>query len=228
MEKGEVLIPKSYRIFEREDNEMIGNGREEFSIRNRSFSKVDAYFSQSISAAIYEHLNKNPDRIISVLDLAGGSESKAVKDIEKDINFSGRVKAVNVDLMQNINAGKGAKRIQGNALNLPLADSSVDIIYSRQFLPFVKRFRREHDLEIKKILSEVTRVLKPGGSAFLDDEEELSGDRSKDKREDLADDLGVVLESHDSIRTVLDKKFITRLWRNNTKPEKFLVLRKIK
>ena len=41
METNEVLIPNGYKFFEVEDNPMLGsnNKKEEFAVKNRSFSK---------------------------------------------------------------------------------------------------------------------------------------------------------------------------------------------
>jgi len=224
MEKGEILLPKDYRIFEREDVEMMGNGREEFAIKNRSYFDIDKYFSNSISAAINERLKEN--NMVYVLDLAGGIKSKAVRDIENNKDFEGRVKALNIDIAQAVKEGKEANRVQGDAASLPLADSSVDIVYSRQFLPFVRQFSHEHSIKMNSILSEVARVLRPEGVAFLDDEEELSGDRSEDKRRKIAENLGVVIESEESSSLVFNRKFLPRLWQNSLRLEKFLVMKK--
>ena len=190
METNESLLPDGYRFFDEEGHHMMGNGKEEFNVKNRSFSEVDMYFSQEISKTINELLNKSPGSQIQVLDLAGGTESQAVKDIKKE--FGDRVIALNVDFVQNIEKGDGALRVQGDATHIPLADSNTDIVYSRQLLPFMRRFSPEHRVQVKKVISEVARVLKPGGIAFLDDEEELSGAKSDKKRQELADEFGVV------------------------------------
>ena len=224
METGVTLLPDGYRFYKREECEMMGNGKEEFNVKNRSFLNIDGYFSQGISHRINESLDKRPGEQIRVLALAGGTESQAVKDIEK--KFGNHVKALNIDIAQNIEKGEGAGRVQGDATYIPLADSSVDIVYSRQFLPFVRRFNPEHNIQIKKILSEVARVLKPGGTAFLDDEEELSGIKSDRKRQELVNEFGVILESHDSARPVGGDRNFPKFWSRSIRPEKFLVMKK--
>jgi len=173
-----MLLPGGYRLFDQEGNMMMGNRREEFNVNNRSFLNIDMYFSQEVSGRINKLLSERPEKQILVLDLAGGTESRAVKDIEKEQKFGNRVKALNIDFAQNIEKGEGARRVQGDATQVPLADSCVDIVYSRQFLPFIRRFNPGHVLLVKKVLSEVARVLKPEGMAFLDDEEELSDIKS--------------------------------------------------
>lgn len=227
MGTNEVLLPSGYRLFDQEGYGMMGNGKEEFNVKNRSFLEVDMYFSQGISNTINELLNKRPSRQIQVLDLAGGTESQAVKDIEKEKEFGNRVMALNVDFAQNIEKGDKARRVQGDATHIPLTDSSIDIVYSRQLLPFMRRFDPEHGLQVKKVLSEVARVLKPGGIAFLDDEEELSGAKSDKKRRELADEFGVILETHDSTNQVWGDRNFPKFWVRSIRPRKFLVMRKL-
>ena len=127
METNEVLLPSGYRLFDQEGYRMMGNRKEEFNIKNRSFLEVDMYFSQGISNTINELLNKRPSRQIQVLDLAGGTESQAVKDIEKEKEFGNRVMAFNIDFAQNIEKGDGARRVQGDAINIPLTNSTIDV-----------------------------------------------------------------------------------------------------
>ena len=206
---------------------MVGNRKEEFLVKNRSFLEVDMYFSQGISSTIKELLNKHPSRQIQVLDLAGGTESQAVKDIGKEKEFGSRVKALNIDFAQNIEKGNEARRVQGNVTHIPLADSSIDIVYSRQLLPFMRRFHPEHSLQVKIVLLEVARVLKPGGIAFLDDEEELSGAKSDKKRQELADEFGVILESHESAQQKKGSRNYPKFWSRKIRPGRFLVMRKL-
>jgi ubiquinone/menaquinone biosynthesis C-methylase UbiE len=227
METNEVLLPGGYKLFEQEGVKMVGNTKEEFAVKNRSFLEVDTYFSQEISKTINELLNKRPVGQIQVLDLAGGTESQAVKDIEIEKEFGNRVLALNIDFSQNIEKGKGALRVQGDATQIPLADSSIDIVYSRQFLPFIMRFNPKHNLQIKKVITEVARVLKPGGIAFLDDEEELSGAKSDNKRQQLANEFGVILETRESLRLVKGNRNFPKFWGRSMRPEKFLVMRKL-
>jgi ubiquinone/menaquinone biosynthesis C-methylase UbiE len=227
MEGKEILLPSGYRLFDQQGYEMMGNRKEEFQVSNRSFPEIDAYFSHEISKTIIKFLNERPVGQIQVLDLAGGTESQAVKDIEKEKEFGNRVRALNIDFAQNIEKGSGASRVQGDVTNIPLADSSVDIVFSRQLLLFIKRFYPEHKVQVKKVLSEVVRVLKPRGMAFLDDEEELSGTKSDKERQKLADEFGVILETHDSKRHVHGNRNFPKFWTRNIRPEKVLVMRKL-
>jgi len=226
METNGVLIPNGYEFFEVEDNSMLGsnNKKEEFAIKNRNFSSVDSYFSGEISHEIKKLLEESPSEQIQILDLAGGTESQAVRDIEKE--FGNSVKALNIDFAQDIERGKGANRVQGDATHIPLADSSIQIVYCRQLLPFMKRFNPEHSSQVNKVLGEVARILKPGGIAFLDDEEELSGIKSNDKRQELADKFGVILESHDSASLRKGDRNFPNFWDRGTRPAKFLVMKK--
>ncbi|MFZ3069105.1 MAG: class I SAM-dependent methyltransferase [Microgenomates group bacterium] len=227
METSGVLAPNGYEFFEVEDNPMLGsdNKKEEFVIKNRSFSDVDGYFSGGVSREIKKLLEENPNEQIRVLDLAGGTESQAVRDIEKE--FGNSVKALNIDFAQNIEKGKGADRVQGDATHIPLADASIQIVYCRQLLPFMKRFSSEHGSQVNKVLAEVARILKPGGIAFLDDEEELSGTKSDNKRQELADKFGVILENYDSASLRKGDRNFPKFWDRGVRPAKFLVMKKL-
>jgi ubiquinone/menaquinone biosynthesis C-methylase UbiE len=204
---------------------MLGNNKEDFEVKNRSFFEIDTYFSQGVSGAINEFLASCPDEQIQILDLAGGTESKAVKDIE--IKYANHVRGINIDFAQDIDKGKGAQRVQGDATHIPLADSSVDIVYSRQLLPFLSRFEREHYSQVKEVFSEVARVLKPGGIAFLDDEEELSGVKSERKRQELSREYGVTLDIRDSTLQVDGNSHFPDIWVRNVRPQKFLFMTKL-
>lgn len=235
MEKNETLLPKDYKSYEVEEDKvytMLGNGKEEFAIKNRSFADIDLFFSNGISRAIGERLTRRPGEQVLVLDLAGGTESKAVRDIGE--KYGNRVGAVNIDIAQNIRKGMGVLRAQGSALSIPLADKSMDIIYSRQMLHFLQNLRlldirlfgpNKHQIQVETVLREVARVLKPGGIAFLDDEEELSKPKSNKKWSELTRQLGIVIESHESRSPKAERKF-PNFWNLRIRPGRFLVMRK--
>lgn len=222
-ERDTILLPTRYRIDTDDGYEMLRNGREDFFISNRNFAPIDSFFIHGVSKSIQSLLSAKPDTKVQVLDLAGGTESRAVKDIKEQ--FGDNVQAVNIDIAHNIQKGQGADRVQGDATRLPIADSSIDVIYSYEFLPFLMRFHSEHALQVKKVLSEITRVLKPGGIAFIYDEEELSRPKSGDKLRELANELGITIETHESIY-VKQERYFPKFWKNELRPEKFLVMKK--
>jgi len=222
-ERDTIHLPATYGIYEYEGYRMIGDGDEEFFISNRNFEAIDSFFSQGISKSICRLLDKSSDKKVRILDLAGGIESQASKDIKE--KFGDGVQAVNIDIAHNVQKGQGADRAQGDATRLPIANSCVDIIYSYQFLPFLRRFGSGHTAQIKKTLSETTRVLKPGGIAFLDDEEEFSGTKSEKKLKELSDELGITIEAHESIY-VKQESHLPKFWKKELRPAKFLIIKK--
>lgn len=224
MEKNEVLLPEGYGFYEEEGAKMLGNKTEEFNVKNRAFENIDLYFNTAISSRIMELSNRHPGTQVKILDLAGGTESKSVKDISQ--KFGGRVSAVNIDFAQNVAKGAGALRVQGNVMSIPAADASFDIIYSRQLLPFLLRFDRKHLSQVEKVLSEVSRVLKPGGIAFLDDEEELSGQKSNGKRAEIAARLHTTLDTGESGAPVRKKRGFLSFGGEKLRYQKFLIMRK--
>lgn len=219
----ELLSPKGYHTFKEEGYSMVGSKNNEYLLIDRSFNDVDTYFSNEISRSINKLQTQYPDKQIKILDLAGGTKSQAVKDITRD--FGNNITAINVDLIQNIKDGNGALRVQGDATHIPLADSTIDIVYCRQFLPFLYRFKSEHLPQVEIVIREVARILKQGGVAFLDDEEELSGSKSDERRKKIEARLGVILEPHDSSNTAVTRN-ISKLWQKETRRKKFLVLKK--
>ena len=222
--RNELILPKGYYTFIWEGYPMVGNKDDEYLLKDRTFKEIDEYFSKEISETINKMLNRHHGKQIQILDIAGGSKSQAVRDIGKI--WGNSVKAINIDLVQNVKKGAGALRVQGDATRIPLASSSVDIIYCRQFLPFLKRFGRDHKLQVNIVLSEAARILKPGGVAFLDDEEELSYPKSNNERLKLAKKLNIILETHDSKNTAWANRNFPRFWHRDIRPKKFLVMRK--
>lgn len=219
----ELISPTGYGFFEVEGHSMVGNKSNEYYLSNRSFNEVNTYFSEEISRAINELLSNHPERKICILDLAGGGESRAIKDIGK--RWGNRVNAINADLIHKISDKDKPVRIQADATLIPLGSSSVDIIYCRQFLPFLNRFSRDHRPQVETVLSEVSRILKSGGVAFLDDEEEISGSKSEARRQELAGKLGVMLDTRDS-QLIKEETGISRFWHKNPRMERFLLMKK--
>lgn len=95
-----------------------------------------------------------PRRSSVILDLAIGTGRIAAA-------FKGRAKAViGLDACAKMSAGRGAADclVLGRAEKMPFPDDSFDICTCRQGLQF---------MELEKALSEVRRVLKPGGRAVF-------------------------------------------------------------
>lgn len=95
-----------------------------------------------------------PAKSSLVLDLAIGTGRIAAA-------FKGRAKAViGLDACARMSAGRGAADclVLGQAERMPFPDNSFDICTCRQGLQF---------MELGKALSEVRRVLKPGGRAVF-------------------------------------------------------------
>ncbi len=217
------MMPSSYQAYDQEGNKMVGDGKQEYFLANRSFEEVNAYFSGQIGQSIVEMYSKNPQEKINILDLAGGTKSQAIKDINEI--YGPRVNAFNVDIVHNVQQDQNVLRVQGSATELPIANESMDVIYCRQFLPFLNRFNRDHSLQVERVLAEVARILKPGGIAFLDDEEEISGLRSQDKISALEQKFGVVIKQRDSASYTEERQW-PKFWKKVARPAKFLTFEK--
>lgn len=221
----QIKLPPQSWIENREGNEMLIRGREEFYLSHRRFNEINAYFSGMISQQIADLLERTTDRPVQILDIGGGVGSEAVRDIQQ--RYGNRVRAINADIAHDKSLGTGADRVQAEVQHLPFASGKFDIAYSLQLFPFLRRFEKDHYIQVFQGLTEIARVLSPGGIAFINDEEELSGtgERREKTREHLEQELGVVFEVKNSAIVKSGRDF-PRVWKKQDRPEKFLMMQK--
>ena len=73
-----------------------------------------------------------------------------------------------LNLVKNDPDNKGDKMlVQGNALELPFADESMDHVYTNYLVRFLFRAESIEEDPVKLLLREARRVLKPGGSLVV-------------------------------------------------------------
>lgn len=152
--------PKDYRIFWDGSNFLLQFDSywhvATFELTNRGFIKLHvnepAPYIVLCRKPLIDYLTQNPEA--TVMDLAGGYKSNAAAEIAAW--FPG-TRVFNIDIMAARPPG-----VRADARQLPVQDSSIDLVLSIQFLRYIK----EKDLSL--IVSEVERVPKPGGYFFAD------------------------------------------------------------
>lgn len=223
-----ITHPENYHINNEEDISLLENPneREHFAVINRRFNEINYYFANNLFEEISRRSQNTTREIVRVLDIGGGVKSQAVADIGKI--FKGKnVFALNVDVAHQNELDAETVRVFGDVSMLPIESDSIDVAYSRQLFPFLKRFHKQHGEKMKQGFAEIARVLAPGGIAFIDDEEEISGSdpRAEKKRKDLQKVLTATLECHRSNKLVTQRTF-PRIWKKIEHNSNFLVLRK--
>src|SRR5690606_25853177 len=142
---------------------MLLRGEESFYLSHRRFDEIDTYFSGMVSQHIEELLGKIHDRPVRILDLGGGVGSAAVRDVQQ--KYGDRVTVINVDIAHEKQEENNVQRVQAEVEHLPFATGSIDMAYSYQLFPFLKRLQKEHDQHVRQGVAEIARVLSPGGVA---------------------------------------------------------------
>jgi malonyl-CoA O-methyltransferase len=149
---------------------VIGGTESEFLLdraaMRRGFTRAAAHGESSCAVSLQrlnaellerlQYFDLTPDW---VLDLGAGGGSASLKLRER--YRSAQVVAVDfaLSMLQNVPRSWWPRtrfhRVAGDAMHLPLANRSVDLVYSNLLLPFCDRPDR--------VFQEIARVLKPGG-----------------------------------------------------------------
>jgi len=116
------------------------------NIWSRSFL-VYTYLWPDIKFAVQSSMNRNNQELAIVLDIGCGE--KPYRDLFGECLYYGL----------NYGVENASPDMLGDAMNLPVADSTVDLIFSTQVI--------EHLPEPKLMVGEMSRVLKSGGEAIV-------------------------------------------------------------
>lgn len=134
-------------------------------LKNRLLDEVDASLNQRLAAKV-ARIPRTSGQGLSVLEIGGGFESSAA------VQLAARnpdVSVTNVDIFLKDTVAvdpKVAPRVTpilADAKDLPLPDSSQDLVYSSRVLAYFTAG------DFLKSLEEIVRVLKPGGEAIYYD-----------------------------------------------------------
>ena len=143
-------------VYEGEGDKLVS----EFVLNSRGLKGSGEYpeYDDIFEGHLTSYLREHPTS--TVLDVAGGVESQAVRDISKDFH---EVRAVNLDIAVGQDpAFRGHPAILGDMYQMPIKPNSIDAaicVYMVQAIP--------HQIDYIKIAKEVHRVLKPEGRFFV-------------------------------------------------------------
>ena len=193
------------------------DGKEESTLTDRPFSHIDEFLNFYPSKIIERLIFLHPDRPIHILDLGGGSLSRAANDLVTQ--YDTKVKVVNADISVSPQRGSQVLVVQTDATSLPLRDGSFDMIYSYQMLPYLDP-RSNYVKEIK-VLRECSRLLKDGGYALFDEIHFSRVKKNSSELKVLAHGLDVNVTFLDRGKTM--SRFSSWFYRISTK---FMVLEK--
>lgn len=159
--------PSNFHLVNDEGHPLLRRNdlKERFAISNRPFAHIDEFLNHNPSLLLEALINKKKDEPVRVLDIGGGTKSKAADDLTQ--KYGERIKVFNADIAIQALPNLSVHPIQADATKLPIADETIDLIYSYQLLDFLdksKNFAKE-----REVLREISRILAPGGSAVLDE-----------------------------------------------------------
>jgi ubiquinone/menaquinone biosynthesis C-methylase UbiE len=161
------------------------DGAEEIRISDRSLDEVNYFFRGLLTRIVERQIEISPEPI-SVLDLGGGPQSRAIAGLVRQ--HESRLKGVNVDLLAEslpVPSNTNTHAVKASVLPLPFASEVFNVVYSRQL---VNCFDSENDYAKERtLLREIYRVLKAGGIGVIHE------DRFSQQVED-ADTLGQYIE----------------------------------
>jgi len=159
-EPGWQILP-GYRVWSMNGNPYaLDSGDRQIVLTNRSFQQVDEILHKLPSEEIERRVASG--RVpISVLDIGGGYNSRAA--IDMSWTYWRDVSVTNLDI---IHGGKTQRlekvtRVLGDVSDIPLPDACFDVAYATYVLAYLPGEK------VEVAISEVSRVLRPGGVAFL-------------------------------------------------------------
>ena len=163
----EVQAPLGYRILYNRAGEPwfleSESGSERITLSNRPFDEVDKETGYLIPKIIDRLLDRNPNKELWILDIAGGLNSQAAMDL--GLKYPESVRVTNCDVLVNdkiLAANVGS--MYSNATDLRIPANSIDLVYSCYLFPNLVDLSYSKQI---KILDEIGRVLSPGGVAVV-------------------------------------------------------------
>lgn len=166
-------IPKGYHIeildSDDSDEEWLrrDDNRQSFRLTDRPFAdSINHYLGHLPSQILNLMTGQEGGLSVTVLDMGGGRRSRCAGEIASRYGY--KVQVTNLELMPAIVIRpNGVRYIEGNICDMwQIAEGSVDFAYTYQVLPHL-----EEGITVVRALSEIARVLAPGGVAIIDESE---------------------------------------------------------
>lgn len=102
--------------------------------------------------------NINPNAKVLDVGCGGGFLSNPLSELGHDVTGLD-ISKESLEVAKRYDTSKRVKYIAADARAIPLPDNSFDVIISMDFL--------EHVSEVQEVVSEISRILKPGGLFFF-------------------------------------------------------------
>lgn len=138
---------------------------ETFLLTERPFfgQAIDNFFYLLPSKLIEFYIGQSQVGQVSILDAGGGRDGTTAKDVASRYP---QAQVINVDFVAVNERHNNFVSQKGDLCALDLPDESIDFAYSHQVLPFMNignNFEKQ-----TKVVRDIFRVLKPGGTAVID------------------------------------------------------------
>lgn len=209
-------LPTGFKI--EEDRLVNVASKETILIRNRPLAEINHSFRGLIKKLIPALISLHGTENVMILDVGGGQESKASRQISEMGVF-----VANADLLARPkDRSKNLSPVPSSVLNLPFKSESFHFLYTRQLLPYFDKARND------QAIKEIARVSKKGAIAIIDEEfythpkyfdtDIKSLEKATNSKITLYD-LGLFLEFPERIQKMLDPGMFI--------PGKFLVMQKL-
>lgn len=166
-EEGLAQIPQreGWIVLKQEDKppKAVSEDGEDIKLTNRSFEEVNGYVNYKFLALILKKIKENPDRQVIVVEIAGGTLSRAAKEALEHPSLKGKIKYINVDFFGiQPEQREGLTVLSEDFSKCSLPDNCADAVISYQALNYVS------DEKYFEFLKQVARILAPGGEACMD------------------------------------------------------------
>lgn len=122
------------------------------TVQPRTGYRMAFNFNSALFKVLVEHLNPGEEEMVLDLGCSRGFYVKAMEDYTRGV--------IGVDISEDSLENAVTPKVEyGDITNLDFAEGSFDKVYSLHTI--------EHLPDLKRFFSEVTRVLKPGGTAIV-------------------------------------------------------------
>lgn len=134
-----------------------------FNLRsNRDFERFPLLIREGILGVVDDWCERNPSDSMAILDVGCGPEAKAIRKLKE--TYGDRIRGFGIDMEIFDDLAKDVSLKEGDIRSMPFGNNVFDFAYEVAVGGYFK-----DDSDLKSFISEVLRVLKPGGKLLLAD-----------------------------------------------------------